>query len=310
MVNPMIGLVKQVSAWIFPLFLLGLVSCEKNISITLPVVSPQVVVEGHIETGQGAYVVLTRSSAYFAPLDTAAILNSIVRYATVIVSDGIHTDTLPMITDILPLSNQYLYTTYLPWYYKKANPTVIGRVGGSYNLTIIADGKKLTSTTTIPVPVKLDSAWFKYQPPSDSLGFIWAHLTDPAADANYYRWYAKRLHKDKKYLAPFGSAFNDKFINGKSFDFAYNRGIEPGSRALDDNNGEAGYFKKGDTVVVKFCSVDYNTYTFYYSYETEGANAGNPFGAPSNIKTNIQGGLGVWGGFSTTFDTVINVQHP
>ena len=176
--------------------LLGLVSCEKNITIALPPIQAQVVVEGHIETGQGAYVILTRSSGYFAPLDTAAILNSIVRNAVVTVSDGIHTDTLPMIIDILPLSYQYLYTTYLPWYYKKAKPTVIGQVGGTYYLTILADGKKLTSVTTIPSPIKLDSAWFKYQPPSDSLGFIWGHLSDPAGEQNFYRRYAKRLHND------------------------------------------------------------------------------------------------------------------
>ncbi len=301
--------IKTVFSLLVLTALWSLSSCEKNISIALPAIQSQIVVEGHIETGQGAYVVLTRSSAYFSPLDTAAILNSIVRNATVIVSDGVHTDTLPMITDITPPGN-YLYTTYLPWYYKKAKPSVIGQAGGTYKLTVLTGGQKLTSTTTIPPALKLDSAWFKLQPPSDSLGFIWAHLTDPGAVQNFYRWYAKRLHKDKKYLAPFGSTFNDKFINGTSFDFAYDRGIEPGSVAADDNNAEAGYFKKGDTVVVKFCSIDFNTYTFYYSYETEGANAGNPFGAPSNVKTNIQGGLGVWGGFSTTFDTVINIPHP
>ncbi|HEV7230547.1 MAG TPA: DUF4249 domain-containing protein, partial [Bacteroidia bacterium] len=286
-------------------YIISLSSCEKNINISVPAVASQVVVEGHIETGQGAYVVLTRSSGYFDPVDTATLLQSIVKNATVLVSDGLHTDTLPMIVDV-----NYASTTYIPLYYKKANPTVIGKTGGTYYLTVIADGKKLSSVTTIPTPVKLDSIWYKYQAPSDSLGFMWAHLSDPASEQNFYRWYAKRLHKDKKYLPPFGATFNDKFINGTSFNFAYNRGIEPGSKAKDDNNGEAGYFKKGDTVVVKFCSIDFYCYGFYSSYEAASASNGNPFGSPSNIRSNIQGGLGVWGGFSTTFDTIVNKNHP
>jgi hypothetical protein len=286
--------------------LLFLVSCEKDINISLPPVQSQVVVEGHIETGQGAWVVLTRSSDYFATVDTASLLNSIVKNAVVIVSDGVHADTLPMIFDPF-----YLSTTYIPWYYKKTNPTVIGQEGHTYSLTVVTGGQKLTSTTTMPIPaVKLDSVWFKLNPPSDSLGFIWAHLNDPAATQNFYRWYAMRLHKDKKFLAPIGATFNDKFINGTGFNFAYNRGAEPNSMAPDDKNAERGYFKKGDTVVVKFCSIDYNSYTFYVSYELAAAGNGNPFGSPANIHSNIQGGLGIWAGFSPTFDTLVNKPHP
>lgn len=291
---------------------LFLVSCEKNITINLPPAPNQIVIEGHIETGQGAYVLVTRNSGYFAPLDSNAVLNAIVRNATVIVSDGAHTDTLPFITDIVPTPDHYLYTTYIPWYYKKAIPTVIGQPGGTYYLTVLADGKKYTSVTTMPAPViKLDSVWFKLQPPSDSLGFVWGHLSDPANQQNYYRWYAKRLHKDKKFLATVGSAFNDRFINGKSFDFGYDRGMEPNSTAPDDKNAEAGYFKIKDTVVVKFCSTDMATYDFYASYEVAAASNGNPFGSPANLKSNIQGGgLGIWAGFTTSFDTLVDKPHP
>jgi len=283
-----------------------LVSCEKNINISLPSVQTQVVVEGHIETGQGAWVVLTRSSDYFATIDTASLLNSIVKNATVIVSDGTHTDTLPMIIDF-----NYLQTTFIPWYYKKANPTVIGQPGGQYSLRIVTGGQVITSITTLPnPPIKLDSVWFKLNPPNDTLGFVWAHLRDPAGVQNYYRWYARRLHKDKKFLAPIGATFNDKFIDGKSFNFGYDRGAEPNSLAKDDQNAERGYFKKGDSVVVKFCSIDYDSYNFYSSYEVAAASNGNPFGSPSNVKSNIHGGLGIWAGFSPTFDTLLNKPHP
>ncbi len=297
---------SSIRAWFASFAALLFVSCEKNISIDLPSVPSQVVVEGHIETGQGAWVVLTRSSPYFAVIDTTALLNSIVKNALVTVSDGIHTDTLPMIFD-----PAFANTTYIPWYYKKINPTVIGQVGGHYSLKVVTGGQTLTAVTSMPSPaIKLDSVWFKLHTGSDTLGLIWAHLSDPANEQNFYRWYAKRLKKDKRYLAPVGATFNDKFINGTKFSFAYNRGSLPGSTAPDDNGPESGYFLKGDSVVVKFCSIDYYTYQFYASYELASESNGNPFGSPANVQSNIQGGLGIWAGFSPTFDTLTDKPHP
>ena len=45
------------------------------------------------------------------------------------------------------------------------------------------------------------------------------------------------------FIAPSGSVFEDKFINGKAFDFAYNRGHLPNSTASEDENEEAGFYK-------------------------------------------------------------------
>ncbi len=40
--------------------------------------------------------------------------------------------------------------------------------------------------------------------------------------------------------------------------------------------------------------------------ETEVSNNGNPFAAPTAIKSNISGGaLGYWGGYGTVYDTIV-----
>lgn len=271
-------------------------SCEKDITVSLPLPEPKVVVEGHIEPGKAAYVLLTRSSAYFAPVDTQAVINTIIYGATVVVSDGINSDTLKQTIDF----------NFFPSIIYKGNPAKLaGVVGKTYSLTVHADGKVLTGSTLMRAPVQLDSTWFKLQPPSDSLGFAWARLTDPAGFGNQYRWFAKRIGKDNNFIAPLGSAFDDKFIDGKSFDFAYDRGIEFNSTKTDDSNEERGFFKKGDKIVVRFCTIDKASYDFYRSFETDAASNGNPFAAPSSVKTNIKGGLGVWGAYTPTYDTII-----
>jgi hypothetical protein len=130
-------------------------------------------------------------------------------------------------------------------------------------------------------------------------------MTEPAGLGNCYRWFAKRIHKDSSFIAPRGSTFDDKFIDGQSFDFAYNRGRLPNSTAADDTNDESGFFKKGDTVVVKFCTVTRESFRFWSTAEEQASNNGNPFASAQPIESNITGGIGIWEGYSPSYDTVI-----
>jgi len=275
-------------------FFLLLASCEKDIEIVLPEAERKIVVEGHIEQGDYPYVILTKSSAYFAPVDSATIANTVVYGAFITVFDGSTTDTLIQTFDL----------NYFPPVLYRAQK-MKGVIGKTYSLTVLAEGKTLTASTVIPDTIPLDSLWFKVEVPKDSLGFLYAHMSDPGGQKNAYRWFAKRAGKDSKFLAPLGSAFDDKFFAGKSFDFFYNRGTEYNSTKEDDNNEERGYFKKGDVITVKFCTTDDESFLFYRTFETEAASNGNPFAAPTTIQTNIKGGgLGVWGGYGVTYHTI------
>ena len=187
--------------------------------------------------------------------------------------------------------------------------TIIGTPGKTYYLTVIADGKTFTATTTIPAPIALDSVWWQPQPPKDTLGFAWAHLSDPVGLGNAYRWYAKRPTKDRRFIAPFGATFDDKFIDGKSFDFAYNRGDDPtiDPKVIDSEpEYEHNLFKNVDTICIKFCTIDHNSALFYTTLETALQSNGNPFASPVTILSNIKGGgLGVWAGMGVTYDTIM-----
>ena len=292
---------KTIALLLHPLFLLPLTplflllsGCEKEISIDdLPQPTMKICVEGHVEPGQNPFVYLSINAPYFAPTDLNNLSQYTVHGAFVTVNDGFTTDTL---IEVVPSFG---------YYYKANNMT--GVAGRTYNLTIVSNGKTYTATTTIPQPVPLDSVWFKVEGTLDSLGYVWAHLSEPAGLGNAYRWSAMRETKDQDFISPLGSAFDDKFIDGKSFDFAYNRGEVPNSNAEDDNNGEAGYFKKGDTVYVKFSSIDHDAFEFYRSFETEIGSNGNPFASPSTVKTNIfpKGeALGIFCGYGAFIDTL------
>ncbi len=267
-------------------------SCTKDLEVDIPDYVQMVIVEGSIEPGQKPFVQLTYNAPYFGNNDYSDFSQFIVKNALVTVNDGITTDTLK---ELFP--GQGLF-------YSGQNMT--GVVGRTYFLTINVNGKTYTSNTTIYPSVTLDSTYFKLQN-NDSLGYMWATLNEPQVLGNCYRWYAKRIGKDNQFYAPYNSAFDDKFINGKLFDFGYDRGTDPNSTAADDSNAERGYFKKGDVVVVKFCTTGQNEYLFLRSYYTNLLSNGNPFASPSNIQSNVQGEnvLGLWCGYNPVYDTVI-----
>ncbi|MFN8181619.1 MAG: DUF4249 domain-containing protein [Bacteroidia bacterium] len=281
------------------LLLLSLSACEKNVTVDIPEAEELFVVEGYIENGQPALLALSRTLPFFGSINVTNVIQNTVQGARVIVSDGTTIDTL----DQLPGFGVYV-------------SSLIGEAGKTYSLRVEAEGKVLTASTKIPEVVTLDSTWWKVDGERDSLGFVWARMTEPDTLGNCYRWFAQRINrytfgddigrqKDSIFIAPLGSVFEDKFINGRSFNFSFPRGIATNSEKEDDENEERFFFKRGDTIVVKFTAIDRDHFEFWRTAETQIQNNGNPFGSPAPITSNISGGLGIWGGYAASFDTVI-----
>ena len=289
-------------------FLTLLTSCSEDINLTVAKGDSKIVIEGNIENGKFAEVIVTRNSAL---TDTVNFDNILVKDAKVYITDGLTTDTLKRDT---------LLTTAIPFLYTGNH--ILGQVGQSYNLTVVADGKTYTATTTIPGLVKLDSVWWKVQPPKTDLGYAWAHISEPAGMGNAYKWFAKRptqysflngqpIILNRRFVSPNGGTFDDKFIDGKSFDFSYDRGYDATEAnypsVKNEPKEEKGYYKITDTIYIKFCTIDNAASQFFSTYDQAVQSNGNPFAAPVHILSNIQGdgGLGVWAGYGATYDTIM-----
>lgn len=285
--------------------------CTEDVNLTVVGGEIKIVVEGKIESGKVAEVFVMRSNPLSSTRDYKDFY--FVADAIITLSDGTTTETLNLATQF---DEEAAY--YLPY---KGN-TIIGTPGKTYTLTIVAKPdpdkttkKTYTATTTIPALMSLDSVWWKPQAPYDTLGYVWAHLSEPAGMGHAYKWFAKRSNKwyaqgelrDRRYLAPSGSAFDDKFIDGKSFDLSYFRGLDPSDSLTQADPTELmNYYKKTDTIFIKFCTTDLITNKFYTTYEAAYQTNGNPFASPVSIQSNISdGGLGVWAGFGCTYDTIL-----
>lgn len=277
---------------LFLISVLFVFGCRKDVKLKLPEYQQKVVIEASIETGSSGVALLSWSVPYFGDFDFSTPEKAFIKGAFVTMTDGTVTDTLKELDPSLG----YFYAGF----------KLSGQTGKTYTIHVTIDDKTYTASTTIPDPPKLDSIWFKAE--IDSLGFIWQKFSEPAGPGNNYRWFAKRLSRDQFYAAPFNSVFDDKFIDGKQFDFAYDRGPQPNQIQQYRDDPEAGYYKKGDTVVVKFCTIGKQEYDFWYSYYLNKSSNGNPFSAPSNIKSMFGNGreaMGCFCGYSPFFDTII-----
>lgn len=299
------------------ILLFSLTGCEKEITIDIPESDPELVVEGFIEPGMPPIVFLSKSIGYFAATDISTLQSMMVKDAEVKINlageeyplDQICINTLP--DSILPYVSSLTGVSveqlklFDYCFYTSINTMIWGKVNETYTLSVNYNEKNYKSTTRIPQPVALDSIWYKKKKSDGSLGILWAKLSDPLG-YNAYRIYTKRLGRDDNYIPIWGSVFEDRFFDGKSFDFYFYRGIRANSDDPSDNDSERAYYKEGDTIVLKFCSIDAGVFRFIRDMETEVSNNGNPFAAPTSVKSNISGGaLGYWGGYGPVYDTIV-----
>jgi len=299
---------------IYLIFIIGsiLVACEKDIDVEVPGSEERLVVEGSIEQGWPPLIFLTRTSDFFEPTDLNTLRELTVHDAKVTVSDGTNSfelievcsddippSLLPVITQLVGITTNDIINLGL-CLYTTLDPNAIGQVGKKYDLLIEAEGKILTSTTTIPELVFMDRYFYRDQVGLSDLGYLWFNLNDPPEFGNSYRIYTQRQGKDDRFIPADGSVFDDGFFNGLDFEaFIF------GGHDLGGEFSGTGYFEQGDVVYVKFCSIDQPHFQFWNSFEIATFNNGNPFAAPATIRSNINGGLGIWGGYASTFDTLV-----
>jgi hypothetical protein len=297
-------------------------ACEKEVQIDIPGFKEQLVIDGRIETNQPPFILISKSKDIFSPTDLNSYIQSFVSGATVTVSDGTNNvELIEICTDNLPagaeafaeslfgLPAEELANLHL-CVYTSFNPSIFGQVGKTYTLNVSYEGNSYSSATELLPPIAFDSLFWKPSNSYPEYGYSHVFLTDPIAKNDSYMWEVKRINKtsegkerDPFYTKTFSPVFNDEFINGLTFEFWYENPMSFKDEQLAKEF--RGYYKKGDSVVVKFSKLDPNVFEFFEKKYIQMSTAGSPFAAPTNIPSNIKGGaLGVWAGFSPYFDTL------
>lgn len=275
-----------------------LYSCERDVEIDLPSDKSYLVVEGFIESGEPPRVLITRNRGFFQPnpTDLNDLINKFfVKDAIVEISDGEKTVQLYLIINLQKYPYAYYTTNQLK-----------GENGKTYSLKVTAGGNTLKSSTQIPQPVKIDSLYFRlniFDNQDDSLGFVFLRMTDPPVLGDGYRVYSKS-NSVSDFFPIDNSEFNDQFINGLSIEFFNPKSISPLANR-DSLKPVDRLYGDGDTAFIKLCAMGWKEVEFFRTLGVALNSNGNPFSSPTIVRSNIEGGLGVWYGMAASFDTLI-----
>ena len=290
--------ISRFAIFLFASFFLW--ACEKEITVELPESEEKIVVEGWIENGQTANVILSRNASYFAPINEASI-NQMFNIDAVVKVKEVETGT----EEVLIKTLNPLFIP--PVLYKGTSLT--GKNNHHYELRIEIDGKVITATAYIPDTVPLDSSYFMIEPVLDTLGPVFLMFQDPPAMGNYYRIFSKRLNKDNRFVPVWGSIYDDALFNGQYINYSFYRGLDNYATQPDDYSAADFHFTYGDTIVTRFTVLNKAHFDFWRSYENAYFSGGNPFASPATIFSNVNGALGIWGGYAAVYDTCVAVQR-
>ncbi len=297
-----------------------IVSCERAYTPVDLNQNPDIVVEGHIEAGDSPlppYVILTNTLSFFNEININTLDNFFVHDAVVSISDGTKSYPLTELCLNKLTGPQKLIAANAfglnPDSLKNANLCIyldlsgqlVGKEGGKYDLKIQKDAKSITATTTIPQGVNLDSIVNRLTPNNayDTLRQVRGFLSDPAGGYNAYRIFAKN-NNSQLIANGFGSVVDDRLFDGKkSFEFQLNNPVRRNQKANETDEEKqkrreiSGLWLVGDTATFKWCSIDKAHFEFWNTLESARNNQG-PFSSYTRIKYNINGGLGIWGGYA------------
>ncbi len=265
-------------------------SCNPTANFELPQVKKQLVVDGWIENGQNAKVILTYNTSYFSNLDSASFRSLVASRAKVTISDGQNSEILTLTRD----------TNYFPSYVYEGNE-IIGAEGKSYYLTVEDEVDTVHAVTSIPFHGKIDTLWIDYANNNDTMGIIRGRFTDNANETNYYRTFTSKYNGSNVYIPTLLSCFSDTYFNGQTVTFSLRKGIYNQLKPLSNI-----YFRKGDSILVKISSIDKASYNYWLAYQEAIINATSPFSAEHNkLISNTDKGLGIWCGYGSSYYPVI-----
>jgi hypothetical protein len=231
-------------------------SCEKVIDIDLNDSNPQIVVEAELFKGVNDFKVkLSYTSSFFKEEEQDVIESAVVS----LTRNGGETVNVPYVGEGI-----YIYEDFE------------AEENESFTLDVDANGVNYSSTASMPAPAKLDSAVARANtggPFGPGEGFIvFMYWKDDASVSNFYRAIYSLNGEEQR-------SREDVFIFDDSF--------------TDGNQTEIPLFvrtfEEGDTVDLKFLSIDPKAYDYFLTLNTIIGN-GQPSAAPANPNSNFSNG--------------------
>ena len=237
------------------LMLLSGYACKKVIQVDLKNAVSQIVIEGEVTNRSGPYQVQITRTVDFSSDNTFPAVSG----ATVQVTDSSTGHTTAFLE-----SSPGVYTT----------TQFTGVPKHIYNLLVIVEGQEYRATSTMPLPVPLDSVTFARKTDFSNKKDINAvvNFQDPPGLGNYYQFTEYRNGK----LIPDIFVFEDRLSDARYIE-------QP---LFNDST----YLQNGDTILLKMYCIDKNMYNYFNTLIQVTGNNNFQSATPANPITNISNG--------------------
>lgn len=239
---------------------------EKEVDLELPTYENQLVVECYLEIGQPFVAVISESVDFFAdpglPLISGATVTISHQGEVYTLDEGIFAD---------PTGDKF--------YNYGSSSICPANFEEDFTISVSdGNGRVASATTQILKPILIDTLETVWMPDDTTKALVFTRFQDPPEKENFYR----RMFQSG---GTFGEGRDEQdFTTTDNF-------------ATTDNEivyGTGFDFMKGDTVISTLFHIDQAYYDFQESVQSAINSNGNPFGQPSVIKSNIEGGIGIF----------------
>nr|WP_289048481.1 DUF4249 family protein [Carboxylicivirga marina] len=245
----------------------------------------KIVVDGWIEKGTWANVLLTMSSPFMTDYDSASIRSTFLNYAKVTITNGKGE------SEVLTLSKQDDF--FPPFVYKTI--TMKGEENETYHLEVLYKNIRVTATASIPslpevVGVNCEAV-------SDTSMIINASVNDDVLNENYYYSHINVKHFDTRFHPTDNPLRSDRLFNGEYHTFQIKRSNQSDPLNIYNIDSERNIlsdeFAISDTVLVKISLIDEEAYRVLNGIYIDHLSQSSPFSfVDQKTHTNIQGGIG------------------
>ncbi|MES1159361.1 MAG: DUF4249 domain-containing protein, partial [Bacteroidota bacterium] len=242
--------------WVFTLTALPAgFACKKVVQVDLNNAAPHIVIEGEVTNRTETYQVRISKTVDFSADNTYPPVTG----ATVSIRDSTTGHGVN-----LTESSPGIYTTN----------AFTGVPRHIYNLLVFAEGKEYRASSTMPLPVPLDSVTF-----AKNIDFnnkkdinVVVNFQDPPGLGNYYQF--------------------TEILNGKGIPniFVFEDRLSDGRYIEQPLFNDSTYLQKGDTMLLKMYNVDKNIYDYFNTLIQVTGNNNFQSATPANPNTNISNG--------------------
>lgn len=298
------------SYFIFAAILLCITSCEQTIEVDLGDYESKLVVHCILQPDSVPNLYLTESTTYFTYIEDTNKYN-FVKDAMVIISYGNSDDTLQQKAEME-------YGDYQSYDWKKDSSYIFrpsadvivyrGNIkiesGKTYELKIKYGDKDISTSTYVPYPVSIDSVTLDTV---TSYGYtqmvMKAHFKDFSGTSDFYSIETgtlKRLYTyDDSVYTPIDSI--DYYYQTSNNNFTSDESNDGGVLILEQYPYcDYNTFQDSALFDVFIKNANKETGKFFNSMYDQEWSSNDPFTEPTTIKSNIEGGIGIFGAWAVS----------